>query len=67
MYDHIVDQEIGKAIRHYAESNRLQPKYMIESAHKNGHKARNSKNDKKCVILFEEARFFLVMVLVQKP
>jgi hypothetical protein len=65
--DDIMHQEISKAISHDPKTDRLHPPYMIVCAKPYQQHTRNRKDDKEGIILFKEARFYLVMVSVQIP
>jgi len=67
MNNNIMNEKISKSISHDTEANRLHPPYMIERAVKNKQDAWYSEDDKKCVVLLEETRLYLMMILVQVP
>src|SRR5262245_30235758 len=60
-------QEIGKTIGHNAEAGCLHPPCMIKSSEINEEYAGHSEDHKEGIILFEEARLRLVMILMQVP
>lgn len=65
--DHIVDDEIRSPIQHDAESNGLHPPHIIICAKVDQEKTRHGKNERKPIVFLKDARFYLVMILVQDP
>ncbi len=57
--DHIVDEEISKAIGHHPKSDGLQPIYFIEGAKQDTKETGNGEDDKEGIVLFKEAGLWL--------
>jgi hypothetical protein len=65
--DHIMHQEIGEAIGHDTKPDRLHPPDLIVSAYADQQHTGHGKDHKKGIILFKEARFYLVMIFMEIP
>jgi hypothetical protein len=65
--DHVVDDEIRRAIEHDAESDRLHPPHIIICAKVDQEKTRHSKNEREPIVFLKDPRLHLVMVAVQHP
>src|SRR5215204_1390524 len=67
MYDHIVNNEIGKPIRHYSEPDRLQPNNRIHCANQYAGKTRYSEDYKEPIVFFKKACRLLMMIFMKIP
>ena len=67
MYDHIVNQEIGKPIRHYSKPDRLQPKSRLHCTKQYTGKTWYSEDYKEPIVLFKKASRLLMMIFMKIP
>src|SRR5437667_12605269 len=67
MNDYIMHQKISNAIQCDARSNAYNPPGVLHTAKHNAEPARNSENEKECIVLFNKMFNGVMMIFTQTP